>query len=243
MPKTALITGASRGIGKALAEGFSDAGYQLAICCSNSYTELEALAEQLRKKNSTTILTFEGNVGEYSFVEQMVTTVLSELGSIDVLINNAGISQIGLLSDMSIEEWKHLMDVNLTSVFSTCRCTIPHMVHRKCGKIINISSVWGNVGASCEAAYSASKGAVNALTKALGKELALSNIQVNAIACGCIDTQMNACFSAEEKQALANEIPAGRFGTPEEVTQLALQLACASSYLTGQVITLDGGWC
>ena len=116
------------------------------------------------------------------------------------------------------------------------------MVSRHSGKIINISSVWGNVGASCEVAYSACKGGINSFTKALGKELAPSNIQVNAIACGVIDTQMNACFSDEERQALADEIPAGRFGSPEEVAALALQLATGNQYLTGQIITLDGGW-
>ncbi len=116
------------------------------------------------------------------------------------------------------------------------------MLQRKSGKIINISSVWGNVGASCEVAYSASKGGVNAFTRALAKELAPSNIQVNAIACGMIDTRMNDCFSEEERLALAEEIPSGRFGTPEEVAALALQLCTENSYLTGQIITLDGGW-
>ena len=116
------------------------------------------------------------------------------------------------------------------------------MVQKQSGKIINISSVWGNVGASCETAYSACKGGMNAFTKALGKELAPSNIQVNAIACGCIDTQMNACFSDEDKLALAEEIPAGRFGTPKEVADLVLDLANSHNYLTAQVITLDGGW-
>ena len=116
------------------------------------------------------------------------------------------------------------------------------MVSKKSGKILNISSVWGNVGASCEVAYSACKGGVNSFTKALAKELAPSNIQVNAIACGCIDTQMNACFSDEERFELEEEIPAGRFGKPEEVGALALQIVTGNHYLTGQIITLDGGW-
>ena len=116
------------------------------------------------------------------------------------------------------------------------------MLQQGRGKILNISSVWGNVGASCEVAYSACKGGLNSFTKALAKELAPSNIQVNALACGCIDTEMNACFTEEEKAALSEEIPAGRFGTPEEVAALALQLTTGNDYLTGQIITLDGGW-
>lgn len=143
---------------------------------------------------------------------------------------------------MTIDEWNRIIGVNLTSVFSTCKLSIPHMLAEKSGKIINISSVWGNVGASCEVAYSACKGGMNAFTKGLAKELAPSNIQVNAIACGCIDTQMNACFSEEERTALADEIPTGRFGLPEEVASLALSLANSTDYLTGQIITLDGGW-
>ncbi|MBO5524526.1 MAG: SDR family oxidoreductase, partial [Roseburia sp.] len=178
----------------------------------------------------------------YSYMQQLFSEVTERFGGIDVLINNAGISHIGLLSDMTIEEWNRIVNTNLTSVFSSCKLAIPYMVHQKAGKIINISSVWGIAGASCEVAYSACKGGVNAFTKALAKELAPSNIQVNAIACGVIDTQMNACFSEEEREALAEEIPAGRFGLPEEVAALALQLATGNDYLTGQIITLDGGW-
>ncbi len=144
--------------------------------------------------------------------------------SLDVLVNNAGISYIGLLQDMTPEEWDRVLSTNLTSCFLTCRLAVPLMVHAKKGRILNISSVWGAAGASTEAAYSASKGAVNSLTKALAKELAPSNIQVNALACGVIDTDMNRCFSEEERQALMEEIPAGRFGTPEEAAVLACQI-------------------
>ena len=172
----------------------------------------------------------------------MIQTASDTFGGIDVLINNAGIASIGLLTDMDIEDWNRILSTNLTSVFSTCRCAVPCMVHNKQGKIINISSVWGIVGASCEVAYSACKGGVNAFTRALAKELAPSNIQVNAIACGVIDTDMNACFSPEERRELEDEIPAGRYGTPEDVAELAFSLAAGHSYLTGQVITLDGGW-
>jgi 3-oxoacyl-[acyl-carrier protein] reductase len=242
MKPVVLITGASRGIGEAIAYAFAGAGYRLALCCRNSADQLTAVAETIRSRYQTEVLTFVGNVGDFSFVEEMTNAVLGSFGQVDVLINNAGISQIGLLSDMTIEEWNAIVSVNLTSVFCTCKCIVPSMVRRQSGKIINISSVWGNVGASCEVAYSACKGGVNAFTRALGKELAPSNIQVNAIACGCIDTSMNHCFSEEELDSLREEIPAGRFGRPEEVAQLALLLASENDYLNGQIITLDGGW-
>lgn len=242
MNKTAIITGASRGIGAALAAAFAQAGYHLAICCCHSSSDLEQLAEKLRTDYHTEILTFTGDVGDHDFVREMVLAAISHFGHVDVLINNAGIAHIGLLSDMTIEEWNHLIANNLTSVFSYCKYVIPQMVSRQSGKIINISSVWGNVGASCEVAYSACKGGINSFTRALGKELAPSNVQVNAIACGVIDTQMNACFDEAERATLAEEIPAGRFGSAEEVAGLALQLATGNEYLTGQIITLDGGW-
>ena len=152
--------------------------------------------------------------------------------SIDILINNAGISHIGLLQDMSIEEWNQVLNTNLTSAFSCSKYAIPDMITRKQGKIINISSIWGCSGASCEVAYSASKGGLNLFTQALAKELAPSNIQVNAIACGVIDTRMNACFDAEERSELENEIPAGRFAAPSEVADFVQQLIDAPSYQT-----------
>lgn len=242
MSKTVLITGASRGIGRAIATAFAKAGYRLVITCSKSQADLLSLKQELEQNFHIDILTSVGDVSSFSYMQQLFSEITERFGGVDVLINNAGISHIGLLSDMSIEEWNHIVNTNLTSVFSSCKLSIPYMVHRKAGKIINISSVWGISGASCEVAYSACKGGVNAFTKALAKELAPSGIQVNAIACGVIDTQMNACFSTEEREALAEEIPAGRFGLPEEVAALTLQLATGNDYLTGQIITLDGGW-
>ena len=242
MKQTALITGASRGIGAALAETFAHAGYQLTLCCHKSQEQLRDLADQLQKNYHTPVLIFIGDVGEYAFVEDMVKQTLDTFGSIDVLINNAGISYIGLLTDMTIDDWNQIVATNLTSVFSACRCTVPSMVHNKSGRIINISSVWGNVGASCEVAYSACKGGINSFTRALGKELAPSNITVNAIACGVIDTDMNRCFSEEERAELVAEIPAERMGQPQEVAELALSIASGHAYLNGQIITLDGGW-
>lgn len=242
MKKTALITGASRGIGAALARTFAKAGYHLALCCQNSEKQLETLSHDLHSHYGITVRTFIGDVGDYDFVKRMAEQTLLEFGRIDVLINNAGISYVGLLTDMDIEDWNRIVAVNLSSVFSTCRCIVPSMVAAKAGKILNISSVWGNVGASCEVAYSACKGGINSFTKALGKELAPSNIQVNAIACGVIDTDMNRCFSEEERSALVEEIPAGRMGNTKDVAQLALSIVTGTDYLNGQIVTLDGGW-
>ena len=242
MKQTALITGASRGIGAALAETFARAGYQLTLCCQHSEGKLMELVQRLQEQYHTTVLVRIGDVGDYAFVKTMVDATLEAFGALDVLINNAGISYIGLLTDMSIEDWNRIVATNLTSVFSTCRCVVPSMVHNKRGRIINISSVWGNVGASCEVAYSACKGGINSFTRALGKELAPSQITVNAIACGVIDTDMNRCFSEEERAELIAEIPAERMGRPEEVAELALSIASGHAYLNGQIITLDGGW-
>lgn len=242
MNQTVLVTGASRGIGRAIATAFAKQGYQLVITCSKSSEQLFSFQKELEDSFHIQVLASVGDLADYSYVEALFCSIQDRFGGVDILINNAGISYIGLLSDMSIDQWNCILSTNLTSVFSACKLAIPYMVHQKSGKIINISSVWGNSGASCEVAYSASKGGIHAFTRALAKELAPSNIQVNAIACGVIDTQMNACFSDEERHALEDEIPAGRFGTPAEVADLVLQTACASPYLTGQIITIDGGW-
>ena len=231
MNRTVLVTGASRGIGRAIASAFAAEGDRLIITCSRSEQELLNFKKELEETFHTEVLASVGDISSFEYVEQLFEQITERFGGVDVLINNAGISYIGLLTDMSIDDWNRIVSTNLTSVFSTSRLAIPH-----------ISSVWGIAGASCEVAYSACKGGINSFTKALAKELAPSNIQVNAIACGVIDTQMNACFSEEERAELADEIPAGRFGTPEETAHLAVQLATGNEYLTGQIITLDGGW-
>lgn len=243
MKKTVLVTGASRGIGKAIAHKFAKEGYSVIINCSKSADALYNLKQELETSYQTSVLASIGDIGDFSYVKELFLEIKKEFGGVDVLVNNAGISYIGLLSDMEVDEWQSIIDTNLSSAFYTSKLALPYMLSKKCGKIINISSVWGNIGASCEVAYSASKGGLNTFTKALAKELAPSNIQVNAIACGCIDTAMNQCFSAEERLALEEEIPAGRFGTPEEVAVLTYTLATDCNYMTGQVITLDGGWC
>lgn len=241
--KTALITGASRGIGKAIAYEFARNGYELYLTCKNNIELLENLKRELGNNNSeciTPILChiFQCDMGNPESVKQLFETI----PTLDVIVNNAGISHVGLLTDMSVEEWHRVMATNLDSVFLTCKYGVPKMLTNHTGKIINISSVWGNVGASMEVAYSASKGAVNTFTKALAKELAPSNIQVNAIACGLIDTDMNACFSEEELHYIIEEIPSDRIGQPEEVARLCLMLAEAPEYMTGQIITIDGAW-
>lgn len=240
--QTVLITGASRGIGAALAREFAAHGYPLALNCRQQTEALEHLAQELRATYRIPILTCVGNVGDPAFVRELFDQTSREIGPVSILINNAGISHIGLLQDMSYEQWRAVMNTNTDSVFLCCKHAIPDMLSRGHGYILNISSVWGNVGASCECAYSSSKGAVNAFTKALARELAPSGITVNAIACGAVDTDMNACFSPEERAALEQEIPCGRYGTPQEVASLAYQLVNAGSYLTGQIITLDGAW-
>lgn len=236
--KKALITGASRGIGKAIAQEFAKAGYDLYLTCNHNIEMLREQAQQLEKEYQVICRCYGFPIGDEAGVEAM----FREISELDVLINNAGISYIGLLTDMTYEEWNQVIATNLSSCFLTSKKAIPLMLQKKQGKMIQISSVWGNVGASMEVAYSASKGGMNSFTKALAKELAPSNIQVNAIACGVIDTDMNRCFDEEEREALMQEIPADRFGKPQEVAKLALQLCEGNEYLTGQIITLDGGW-
>lgn len=233
-----LITGASRGIGKAAAETFASHGCDLVLTCRDSMAALETLAENLKAAHGISCRAVRADMG----VEEDVTRLFSSLRTLDVLVNNAGIASFGLLSQMTAAQWHRIMAVNLDSCFYTCRAAIPLMLQNHRGKIINISSVWGSQGASMEVAYSASKGGVNAFTKALAKELAPSNIQVNAVACGFIDTAMNAALEPEDRSALQEEIPADRFGTPAEVAELIFAVSQAPSYMTGQIITIDGGW-
>lgn len=239
--KTVLVTGASRGIGKAIAVKFAKKGFNVVINCARQ--------EELLQKTKSEIETYQvhchafvGDMGRYEEAEELFGQIKKLYGSLDVLVNNAGISYIGLFTDMTPLDWDKVITTNLTSVFNCCKLAVPDMINNKRGKIINISSVWGNVGASCEVAYSASKGGMNAFTRALAKELAPSNIQVNAIACGAIDTEMNQFLEDEELMQLIDEIPACRLGRAEEVADLVYHLAYKNEYLTGQIIGLDGGW-
>lgn len=236
-----LITGASRGIGKAIALEFARNGSNIVIISKNNYDQLTETKNEA-EAYGISCYAFLTDLSDYSSTYSLYDKLKTLEISISCLINNAGICYFGLLQDMSIEDWHRVIDTNLSSVFYTCKTFIPDMIHNKSGCIINISSVWGNVGASCEVAYSASKGGVNSFTKALAKELAPSDIKVNAIACGMIDTDMNAHLNADEIMELENEIPYGRMGKTEEVAKLAYSIYLNSNYLTGQIITLDGGW-
>ena len=239
--KYVLITGASRGIGRACALAFADAGWHVFINSRRLEGALTTLRQEITQAGRSCTCV-PGDVGDPSQTAQIFREIYKITPALDVLVNNAGISHFGLLTDLSDEEWNRILSTNLSSAFYCCRAAIPAMVSRKSGRIINISSMWGVSGASCEAAYSASKAGLNGLTKALAKELAPSNIQVNALACGVIDTEMNARLSSDEAAALEEEIPAGRFGTPEETARLVLMLADAPAYMTGQIIGIDGGY-
>lgn len=238
MKKTVFISGASRGIGKAIAETFSCAGYSTVITCKDSFDELKKIAMALEKKYTVSCTPMQGDMGKEADVKRIFSTI----PPIDILINNVGVDYIGLLADMNIKEWNHILSSNLTSAFLCSKEVIPTMLLKKEGKIINISSVWGSVGAAMEVAYSTSKAGLNGFTKALAKELAPSNIQVNAIACGLIDTTMNDCFSESELNEIIRSIPADRIGTTEEIAQFVLQISTNNTYLTGQIIKIDGGW-
>mgnify|MGYP000786055537 FL=1 len=237
-----VITGASRGIGRAIAIAFAKPNVILALCCKTNTHRMEETAKLCRQKGAECFLS-KVDVSNPSEVSTFFNEIKKRFHGISLLVNNAGISHIGLLQDMTDTEWNNIIQTNLSSVFYCCRETIPAMLHQHEGRIINISSVWGNGGASCEVAYSAAKGGVNAFTKALAKELAPSHIAVNAVALGFIDTEMNRHLNEKDKTELLSEIPAGRAGTPEEAADLVCSIASSPVYLTGQIITMDGGWC
>ena len=239
--KSVLVTGSSRGIGKAIAVKFAKKGFNVIINGARQEEQLLQTKSEI-EAYQVPCLAFLGDMGSYEKAAEMFELIHKQFDHVDVLVNNAGISYVGLFTDMSPADWNRVMTTNLNSVFNCCSLAIPAMVRQKYGKIINISSVWGNAGASCEAVYSASKGGMNAFTRALAKELAPSNIQVNAIACGAIDTEMNRFLSDDELLQLIREIPADRLGRAEEVADLVYQLTHKNEYLTGQIINLDGGW-
>lgn len=240
--KNVLITGASRGIGRSTALLFADKGFHVFLNCNKSIEELQKVQQEIEQNHPDCSTIVTGNVGNPEDVRSIFREIYSHCDSLDVLVNNAGVAHIGLLMDLTDEEWRRIIDTNLSSVFYCCREAVPKMVSKKSGRIINISSMWGTVGASCEAAYSASKSGIHGLTRALAKELAPSGIPVNAIACGVIDTVMNAQLDKTERQELAEEIPAGRFCSPEEIAEVIWQTANTPVYMTGQIIGVDGGY-
>lgn len=236
--KTVLITGASRGIGRSCALLFASHGYKTILTCSQSMAELEQVKKEIEDTYHTPCTAIKCDGANFEEVKEL----FSHISSLDVLVNNAGIAFFGLLQDMTAKEWHHVIDTNLSSVFYTCKLAVPLMLAQGFGSIVNVSSIWGNCGASMEVAYSASKGGINAFTKALSKELAPNGIPVNAIAFGVIDTAMNHCLSGEDMEALKNDIPADRLGTPKEAAELIWQTANAPTYMTGQIITMAGGY-
>jgi 3-oxoacyl-[acyl-carrier protein] reductase len=239
---TTLVTGSSRGIGKAAALKFASLGHNVVINCSRGGREMDETLREAELINKN-VMAVAADVSDYDEVSSMFRRVSERFGGTDILINNAGVSLVGLFSDTRPEEWDRVMSANVKSVFNCAHIAAGYMVKRKNGVIINISSVWGVSGASCEAVYSASKGAVSSFTKALGRELAPSGVRVNAVACGVIDTGMNDFLDAEEKAELEARIPASRFGKPGEVAELCAFLASDSAkYINGQTIILDGGF-
>jgi 3-oxoacyl-[acyl-carrier protein] reductase len=239
--KVALITGGTRGIGKSIALEFAKQGAILVLNYVNDDVSAEKTLKEIKDIAPFAMLV-KGDVSDYNFTSFMIEKTIKELGKIDILVNNAAISKVGLFMDMGECDYNTVMDVNFKSVYNTCHNVIKHMISNQSGNIVNISSMWGNLGASCEVLYSASKGAINSFTKALAKELAPSNIRVNAVAPGIIDTEMNAWLLKEEKEALIEEIPIGRLGRGEEVAKMvALLVSDNASYVTGQIINVDGG--
>ncbi|MBO4775028.1 MAG: SDR family NAD(P)-dependent oxidoreductase [Lachnospiraceae bacterium] len=241
MRKNVLITGASGSIGSATALEFAKAGCNLFLVCNSRINELDEFADKLSSGYDIEVFTASIDFSDTARSKDALDDFLGET-TIDILINNAGVSYVGLFQDMSASSWNNIVNINLNSVYATSSVVIPGMVRKQSGKIINVSSVWGNVGASCEVAYSATKGGVNAFTKALAKELALSGISVNAISPGLVDTPMNSHLSDDELNELFDQIPMGRAATPGEIAKCIIKLSDMPAYVTGQIITADGGW-
>lgn len=238
MKKAAIVTGASGEIGAAISELLITQGYSVI----GTYYSNEKSIDKLTLRLGNNFFPFQCDLSDFDAAKSLLIYIEEKQFQVEVLINNAGISIIGLLQDLTKESWNNIWNTNVTSAISLSQAVIPAFLKQGRGRIINISSVWGSCGASCETTYSATKGAINTFTKALAKELAPSNIQVNAIACGIIDTKMNAHLTDEDIKQIVDEIPAGRLGTPADVAETVCALLTASPYMTGQIIALDGGW-
>ena len=240
--KIAIITGASRGIGKSIALELTKRGASVVINYKDNDEAARKTLEEIKELGGYGVLV-KGDVANYEFCNELVTKTLNTFSKIDILVNNAAISKVGLFIDMDEKDFDDIMNINIKGTFNMCRNVCPHMISRSKGSIINISSMWGNAGAACEVIYSTSKGAVNLFTKALAKELAPMNIRVNAVAPGVINTEMNSFLSDEEMNELINEIPIGRLGEGNEVANTVAFLASKeSSYITGQIINVDGAF-
>ncbi len=238
--KKALITGGTKGIGRAIAQKFLEEGYEVIINYCHDEEAAIAAQNELNSLDYCPVL-MRADVSDEKQVKDMFAEIYRIFGGIDVLVNNAGISKVNVIQDTTLADWEEVVGVNLRGVFLCCREAARSMVSRGRGAIVNIASIWGEVGASCEVAYSATKGGVIAFTKALAKELAPSHITVNCVSPGVIDTQMNDCFSEEEMEELINQIPLGRLGSGEDVAE-AVFFAAGCSYVTGEVISVGGGF-
>ena len=235
--KTVLITGASRGIGRETARKFHNNGYNVII--NYNKNEKAALELQSMLPNSIAI---KADVSNETEVKAMIDTAIEKFGFIDVVVNNAGIAEQKLFTDITTDEWNNMMGTNLNSVYYVCKYTVPHMIRQKQGKIINVSSMWGVAGASCEVHYSTAKAAVIGFTKAIAKELGPSGIQVNAVAPGTIMTDMCSGFDNETIELIKEETPLGRVGTAEDVANSIYFLASdQADFITGQIISPNGG--
>lgn len=238
--KTALITGGTKGIGKAIAQEFLENGYEVIInYCHDEETAIETQTE-FNECGYCPVL-MRADVSDEGQVKEMLAEVFRIYKHLDVLVNNAGVSIIQVIQDTTLEDWERIMGVNLRGAFLCSREAVLNMIANGCGAIINIASIWGEVGASCEVAYSASKGALIAFTKALAKELAPSHITVNCVSPGVIDTQMNSHFSEVEMEDLISQIPLNRLGSGADVAKACLFLA-ENSYITGEVLSVGGGF-
>lgn len=242
MKKAAIVTGGSGGIGRAVSAALAREGWLTAVCYNSDRSAAEETVRMIRESKGTA-QAFKCDISSLDSIKECVSQVHDIFGRVELLVNNAGIADINLFTQISDERLCELLNVNLLGAMRMTKEVLPEMLHEHNGAVINISSVWGECGASCETAYSAAKAGLIGFTKALAKEVAPSSVRVNCVSCGLIDTAMNAGLSSEDLQAVVEDIPAGRMGTPEDIANAVVFLADErSAYIQGQVIRADGGW-